>query len=67
MSNLVKERENNGKFIDIIDFMNRLKGDVINKRQLEKLVQAGSFDSIETNRAKLFYNVPKICRNLWRI
>ena len=59
MSNLVKERENNGKFIDIIDFMNRLKGDVINKRQLEKLVQAGSFDSIETNRAKLFYNVPK--------
>ena len=59
MFNLVKERENNGKFIDIIDFMNRLKGDVINKRQLEKLVQAGSFDSIETNRAKLFYNVPK--------
>ena len=59
MSNLVKERENNGKFIDIIDFMNRLKGDVINKRQLEKLVQAGSFDSIENNRAKLFYNVPK--------
>ena len=59
MFNLVKERENKGKFIDIIDFMNRLKGDVINKRQLEKLVQAGSFDSIETNRAKLFYNVPK--------
>lgn len=59
MSNLVKERENNGKFIDIIDFMNRLKGDVINKRQLEKLVQAGSFDSIEINRARLFYNVPK--------
>ena len=59
MSNLVKERENNGTFIDIIDFMNRLKGDVINKRQLEKLVQAGSFDSIENNRAKLFYNVPK--------
>ncbi len=59
MFNLVKERENNGKFIDIIDFMNRLKGDVINKRQLEKLVQAGSFDSIEINRARLFYNVPK--------
>ena len=59
MSNLVKEREKNGKFIDIIDFMNRLDGDVINKRQLEKLVQAGSFDSIETNRSKLFYNVPK--------
>ena len=59
MLNLVKEREKNGKFTDIIDFMNRLNGDVINKRQIEKLIQAGSFDSIETNRAKLFFNVPK--------
>jgi len=59
MSNLVRERENNGNFIDVIDFMSRLHGDVINKRQLEKLIQAGSFDSIEANRAKLFYNVPK--------
>jgi len=59
MSNLVDEREKNGKFTDIIDFMNRLNGDVINKRQLEKLVQAGSFDSVETNRAKIFYNIPK--------
>jgi len=59
MSNLVRERENNGNFIDVIDFMSRLHGDVINKRQLEKLIQAGSFDSVEANRAKLFYNVPK--------
>ena len=58
MINLVEEREKNGYFIDIIDFMNRLKGDVINKRQLEKLIQAGCFDKIEKNRAKLFTNVP---------
>jgi len=57
MSNLVNERQLNGKFIDIIDFMTRLNGDVINKRQLEKLVQSGSLDSVETNRAKLFFNV----------
>ena len=58
MNNLVSERESNGKYIDIIDFMNRLKGDVINKRQLEKLIQSGSFDSLYKNRSKLFINVP---------
>ena len=58
MNNLVSERESNGKYIDIIDFMNRLKGDVINKRQLEKLIQSGSFDSVYKNRSKLFINVP---------
>ena len=31
---------------------------LINKRQLEKLIQAGCFDELEKNRAKLFDNVP---------
>ena len=35
-----------------------MSGDIINKRQLEKLIQAGCFDNIEINRAKLFSNVP---------
>jgi len=39
--------------------MNRVSKEVINKRQLEKLIQAGAFDSIESNRSKLFNNVTK--------
>ena len=58
MNNLIKERNLNGEYKDIIDFMQRLSGDVINKRQLEKLIQSGSFDSINSERSKLFYNVP---------
>jgi len=58
MNNVVLEREKNGLFLDIIDFTSRLSGEVINKRQLEKLIQAGCFDDIEKNRAKLFSNVP---------
>ena len=46
MDNLIQERERSGKYTDIINFMSRLDGDVINKRQLEKLIQAGAFDSI---------------------
>ena len=59
ISSIVKERAKNGKFKNIIDFMQRVEGDVINKRQLEKLIQAGAFDSIDKNRSKLFSNVPK--------
>ena len=58
MNSVVLEREKNGLFLDIIDFTSRLSGEVINKRQLEKLIQAGCFDEIEKNRAKLFSNVP---------
>ncbi len=59
ISSMVEERKKNGKFKNIIDFMKRVKNDVINKRQLEKLIQAGAFDSIENNRSKLFSNVPR--------
>ena len=57
MKSLVSERNKNGDYKDIIDFMSRLNGEIINKRQLEKLIQAGCFDSIEKNRSKLFSNV----------
>ncbi len=59
ISSMVEERIKNGKFKNIIDFMNRVSKEVINKRQLEKLIQAGAFDSIESNRSKLFNNVTK--------
>ncbi len=59
ISSMVEERNKNGKFKNIIDFMNRVSREVINKRQLEKLIQAGAFDSLEANRSKLFNNVTK--------
>ncbi len=59
ISSVVNERNKNGKFKNIIDFMQRVSKEVINKRQLEKLIQAGAFDSIEANRSKLFNNVTK--------
>ncbi|MBI28694.1 MAG: DNA polymerase III subunit alpha [Pelagibacteraceae bacterium] len=60
MINLVNERKLNGSFKNVIDFVSRLKSDVINKKQLEKLIQSGSFDSIESNRCYLFENVTNL-------
>jgi len=63
ITQVVKEREKNGKFKSISDFINRVKPKNINKLQLEGLVKAGAFDSIFKNRKVLFDNIPNIIQN----
>jgi len=63
ISHLVKEREINGKFKSISDFINRVDPKNINKLQLEGLVKAGAFDSIFENRKVLYVNIPNIIQN----
>jgi len=58
--NIVNEREKNGKFKSISDFINRVNPKDINKLQLEGLVKAGAFDEIDLNRKKLVESIPKI-------
>ncbi len=63
MSALVAEREENGPFKDISDFSHRVDPRSVNKRQLENLVRAGAFDSINPNRAQIFQSVELILRH----
>jgi DNA polymerase III subunit alpha len=58
ISNVVNERKKNGEFKSINDFLNRVNPKDINKLQLEGLVKAGAFDSIENNRQALFNSIP---------
>ena len=58
--NIVKEREKNGKFTSITDFTSRVNPKDINKLQLEGLVKAGAFDSLNTNRKSLFDSIPNL-------
>jgi DNA polymerase-3 subunit alpha len=60
ITNVVKEREKNGKFITLTDFINRVKPKDINKLQLEGLVKAGAFDNLNNNRQSLFNSIPNI-------
>ena len=62
MKALVQEREANGPYKSPVDFAKRMDGRQINRRQLENLVRAGAFDSIESNRGKLFRNVETLTR-----
>ena len=63
ISQVVKERQKNGKFKSISDFINRVNPKDINKLQLEGLVKAGAFDSIFKNRKVLYENIPNIIQN----
>jgi len=58
ISNVVNERNENGKFKSINDFLNRINPKDMNKLQLEGLVKAGAFDSINKNRQSLFDSIP---------
>lgn len=51
---IVAECRKNGRFKGLTDFCARIDGQMINKKTLESLVRAGCFDSINTNRAKIF-------------
>ncbi len=60
ISNIVNEREKNGEFASINDFVNRVNPKDINKLQLEGLVKSGAFDSINNNRQSIFDSIPKL-------
>tara|TARA_B100000470_G_C19747824_1_gene372299 strand:- start:132 stop:1202 length:1071 start_codon:yes stop_codon:yes gene_type:complete len=60
ISNIVKERLNNGKFLSINDFIKRVNPKDMNKLQLEGLVKAGAFDNLNDNRQSIFNSIPNI-------
>lgn len=62
MQALVAERQANGPFKDIFDLLRRADAGVLNKRQLENLINAGAFDSLEKNRARLASSIDLLVR-----
>lgn len=59
---IVKEREENGNFKDLIDFCVRMKKKGLNIRALEYLIMAGCFDFTSAGRKNLLAIVPEVLR-----
>jgi DNA polymerase III subunit alpha len=56
VQNIIEERETNGLFGSVFDFLSRINLRNVNKRTLESLAMAGSFDSFAgVHRAQFFY------------
>ncbi len=64
ISNIIKERERNGEFKSIEDFIRRVNSKDVNKLQLEGLTKAGVFDEFDTDRGKIFVSIPKIIQQI---
>ena len=60
ISNIINERDRNGKFESITDFINRVNPKDINKLQLEGLVKAGAFDKLINNRQSIYNSIPNL-------
>jgi DNA polymerase-3 subunit alpha len=55
VDNIIEEREANGEFKDIFDFVKRIKLTSVNKKNIEALAYAGAFDNFsEITREQFF-------------
>ena len=57
---IIRERQNNGLFTSIDDFVERMGGREVNKRTLENFIKAGAMDSIPGNRRQKTMIAPEL-------
>jgi len=57
--NIIRERETNGVFKSLVDFLIRADLRLVNKKTVEGLIFAGGFDGIDKNRRKLYLNLER--------
>jgi len=60
IDDVVKERNQNGKFENFSDFVRRVPMDALNRRMLESLIKGGAFDCFGLNRSTLMANYENI-------
>ena len=64
---ICEERDENGEYKSVTDFISRIDPHFVNKRSFESLICAGAFDGMEKNRAKLFKNIELLLSEANRI
>ena len=67
ISNIILEREKNGKYKSLVDFINRVNTKDVNKLQLEGMVKSGVFDKFDKDRNKILNSIPKIIQQIKNI
>lgn len=53
ISEIIKAREEKGKFTSFTDFCKKVDQSVLNKRQIESLIKCGAFDFLKVHRSQL--------------
>ena len=64
IENIVKEREEYGKFESFTDFCERVQAEAVNKKSIESLIKAGAFDEFEQTRSTLMASFENIINTI---
>ena len=57
---IVRERDRNGPFVTLDDFVSRMSGKEINKKTVENFIKAGAMDSLPSNRRQKLLVMPEM-------
>ena len=60
VENIAKSRDEKGRFKSLMDFCNKIDLSIVNKRAVESLIKAGTFDSLKVYRSQLLSVFEKI-------
>ena len=60
IENIVNERKKNGDYKDFTDFCERIYGEQVNKKCIESLIRAGTFDGLGKTRGTLIASFEQI-------
>ena len=60
IDNIIKDRNEHGKFEGFTDFCERVEGEAVNKKCVESLIKAGTFDEFPETRATLLASFESI-------
>lgn len=60
VENIAKSRDEKGRFTSLMDFCNKIDLSIVNKRSVESLIKAGTFDSLKVYRSQLLSVFEKI-------
>ena len=63
---IVREREKNGPYKSLRDFMERLSSKEVNKKTVENFIKAGAFDSFGYNRRQMMTHYPTLLEEVER-
>ena len=58
VDSIILERQKDGPFKNIFEFLNRVNLRTVNKKSIEALAMAGAFESFGIHRAQFFYKLP---------
>lgn len=64
ISNVVRERKENGRYLSLYDFCYRLSGTEINRRAVESFIKSGAFDNMGKTRRGMMMAVEGMLKSI---